>query len=243
MDLRKIVRGLFERKMVVLLVAIVLLFAVLFNSGMFGGTDSRIHISCVGDSLTYGSGVLKTREIDSYPAQLQARLGTSYLVSNFGLRNATASASADLPYIESEQYKESLKSNPDIVILMLGTNDTKTQNWNASEYRKGLTDLVETYKKLADGMGVSVHSLFEKLGNDATVNILPVQKIRKPFGKVIAGKVDEKVEKFFVEEHHYEPDIEIDPQYASMMKLWKVATPKARKAAMEVLRVMSDADE
>ena len=55
--------------------------------------------------------------------------------------------------------------------------------------------------------------------------------------------LDEKVEKFFVEEHHYEPDIEIDPQYASMMKLWKVATPKARKAAMEVLRVMSDADE
>jgi transcriptional regulator with XRE-family HTH domain len=108
---------------------------------------------------------------------------------------------------------------------------------------KQMSPDMETYKKLADGMGVSVHSLFEKLGNDATVNILPVQKIRKPFGKVIAGKVDEKVEKFFVEEHYYEPDIEIDPQYASMMKLWKVATPKARKAAMEVLRVMSDADE
>ena len=60
---------------------------------------------------------------------------------------------------------------------------------------KQMSPDMETYKKLADGMGVSVHSLFEKLGNDATVNILPVQKIRKPFGKVIAGKVEEKVEK------------------------------------------------
>lgn len=148
MDLKKIVRGLFQRKMTVLLVAIVLLFAVLFNSGMFGGQDTRVHISCVGDSLTYGSGVLKTREVDSYPAQLQAKLGTSYLVSNFGLRNATASATGDLPYIESEQYKESLESNPDIVVIMLGTNDTKTFNWDPDSYKTGLTEIIESYKKL-----------------------------------------------------------------------------------------------
>lgn len=148
MDIRKIVRGLFQRKMVVLLVAIVLLFVVLFNSGMFGGKDTRVRITCAGDSLTYGSGVLKTREIDSYPSQLQTKLGTGYLVSNYGLRNATASASGDLPYVESEQYKESLKSNPDIVILMLGTNDTKTFNWNADDYKEGLSNLVNSYKNL-----------------------------------------------------------------------------------------------
>ena len=148
MDFSKLMRGLFKRKMIVLLVAVVLLFVVLYNSGMFGGKDTRIRIICAGDSLTYGSGVLKTREIDSYPAQLQTRLGTGYLVSNFGLRNATASASGDLPYVESEQYKESLKSKPDIVILMLGTNDTKTFNWNPDEYKKGLTDIVKSYQAL-----------------------------------------------------------------------------------------------
>ena len=148
MDIKKNVRGLFERKMVVLLFAIVLLFAVLFNAGMFGGEDTRVRITCAGDSLTYGSGVLKTREIDSYPSQLQTRLGTSYLVSNFGLRNATASAAGDLPYVESEQYAESLKSKPDVVVLMLGTNDTKTQNWNPQAYKSGLTDLVKSYQAL-----------------------------------------------------------------------------------------------
>ncbi|SFN59543.1 Lysophospholipase L1 [Pseudobutyrivibrio sp. UC1225] len=148
MDIRKFVRGLFQRKMVVLLVAIVLLFVVLFNSGMFGGKDIRVRITCAGDSLTYGSGVLKSREIDSYPSQLQVKLGTGYLVSNYGLRNATAASTGDLPYVESEQYKESLDSNPDIVILMLGTNDTKVDNWNPSDYREGLLSIVKTYQNL-----------------------------------------------------------------------------------------------
>lgn len=134
--------------MVILLAAVVLVFFVLFNSGFFGGKDERIRISCVGDSLTYGSGVLKTRDTDAYPAQLQIKMGTDHLVSNFGLRNATASASGDLPYVESEEYQQSLKSKPDIVVLMLGTNDTKTYNWNASDYEAGLKELVESYQQL-----------------------------------------------------------------------------------------------
>ncbi|SES88760.1 Lysophospholipase L1 [Pseudobutyrivibrio sp. C4] len=134
--------------MVILLAAVVLVFFVLFNSGFFGGKDERIKISCVGDSLTYGSGVLKTRDTDAYPAQLQIKMGTDHLVSNFGLRNATASATGDLPYVESEEYQQSLKSKPDIVVLMLGTNDTKTYNWNASDYEAGLKELVESYQQL-----------------------------------------------------------------------------------------------
>ncbi len=148
MDFLNLLKGFFQRKMVVLLVAIVLLFVVLFNSGMFGGKDKRIRITCAGDSITYGSGVLKTREINSYPSQLATKLGTSYLVSNYGLRNATASSKGNLPYVDSKEYKESLKSKPDIVFFMLGTNDAKDINWNEEEYEKGLTSLVESYKAL-----------------------------------------------------------------------------------------------
>jgi len=144
----KILKGFFERKMVVMLVAIVLVFVVLFNSGMFGGKDVHTHITCVGDSLTYGSGVLKNRDTDSYPAQLQAKLGTSYQVEGFGLRNATASESGDLPYLQSKEYKASLKSNPDIVLVMIGTNDSKTYNWNPEDYKAGLEKIVTSYKEL-----------------------------------------------------------------------------------------------
>jgi lysophospholipase L1-like esterase len=144
----EIIKGFLKRKVIILLAAVVLVFFVLFNSGFLGGEDERITIACVGDSLTYGSGVLKTREMDSYPAQLQEKLGVSHNVLNFGLRKATASKEGDLPYVDSEEYKESLKSNPDIVLLMLGTNDTKVTNWNAANYEDGLKALVQSYQDL-----------------------------------------------------------------------------------------------
>ncbi len=148
MKITSIIRELYKRKMIVLLVAIVILFAILFKAGMFGDADTRIRVTCAGDSITYGSGVLKSKEIDSYPAQLQTRLGTSYLVSNFGLRNATASPNGDLPYIDSDEYKDSLESEPDVVVLMLGTNDAKRFNWDQNSYEKGLETLVKSYQDL-----------------------------------------------------------------------------------------------
>ena len=181
--------------MVILLAAVVLVFFVLFNSGFFGGNDERIRVSCVGDSLTYGSGVIKTREVDSYPAKLQKKLGTSHLVSNFGLRNATASADGDLPYINSAQYKKSLESKPDIVLLMLGTNDSKTYNWNAKSYEEGIKSLVQTYKNLDTNPTVYLMIspyCFSLDGSDiAEYQVQP---------KVVAGKIRDIVEKVAAEE-------------------------------------------
>lgn len=181
--------------MVILLAAVVLVFFVLFNSGFFGGNDERIRVSCVGDSLTYGSGVIKTREVDSYPAKLQKKLGTSHLVSNFGLRNATASADGDLPYIDSAQYKKSLESEPNIVLLMLGTNDSKTYNWNAKSYEEGIKSLVQTYKNLDTNPTVYLMIspyCFSLDGSDiAEYQVQP---------KVVAGKIRDIVEKVAAEE-------------------------------------------
>ncbi|MBE5918303.1 MAG: lipase [Pseudobutyrivibrio ruminis] len=191
----ELIKGLIQRKMVILLAAVVLVFFVLFNSGFFGGNDERIRISCVGDSLTYGSGVIKTRDVDSYPAKLQKKLGTSHLVSNFGVRNATASADGDLPYIGSTQYKKSLESEPDIVLLMLGTNDSKTYNWNAKSYEEGIKSLVQTYKNLDTNPTVYLMIspyCFSLDGSDiAEYQVQP---------KVVAGKIRDIVEKVAAEE-------------------------------------------
>ena len=144
----KYIKEIFKRKIVVTAFAIIFVLILLYNSGFIYGRDNRVKVTCVGDSITYGSGVIDTRDTDAYPAQLQTKLGTSHEVSNYGLRNATASFDGDLPYVDSEEYKASLTSNPDIVVLMLGTNDSKTYNWNASNYEQGLRDLVNTYKSL-----------------------------------------------------------------------------------------------
>jgi lysophospholipase L1-like esterase len=86
--------------------------------------------------------------LNCYPAKLQTKLGTSYLVSNFGLRNGTASFSGDLPYVNSGDYADSLKSDPDIVVVMLGTNDSKVDNWNPDDYKEGLSKIVASYVEL-----------------------------------------------------------------------------------------------
>jgi len=90
--------------------------------------SAKIKIACVGDSITFGSRV-KDREINSYPAQLSALLGDDYEVKNFGKSGATMLDNGNKPYIKTPEFEASLKFNPDIVIIKLGTNDSKGSNW------------------------------------------------------------------------------------------------------------------
>lgn len=57
-----------------------------------------IRVACVGDSITYGSGI-KVRSGDSYPAQLATMLGDKWQVRNFGVGGATMLKSGDKPYL------------------------------------------------------------------------------------------------------------------------------------------------
>ena len=86
-----------------------------------------IRVACVGDSITYGYG-LKNRNTDSYPAQLQALLGGKWNVGNFGKNGATVLKKGHAPYWKAPQYKAALKFKPDVVVIKLGTNDTRAQN-------------------------------------------------------------------------------------------------------------------
>ena len=39
---------------------------------------------------------------------------------------------ADAPYWNHSAFKNALNSTPDLVVIMLGTNDAKFRNWNAA---------------------------------------------------------------------------------------------------------------
>ena len=86
-------------------------------------------IACVGDSITWGFTIVNRRKY-SHPALLQHRLGADYEVRNFGYNDAAARFDADTPYVKKSVYQESLAWNPDVVLLMLGSNDTKKRNWD-----------------------------------------------------------------------------------------------------------------
>lgn len=110
--------------------------------------EKTLKVACVGNSITYGAGIVG-RENNSYPAQLQQLLGEGYLVENFGHNGATAASWGDYPYTDMPEFERSKEFAPDIVLLKLGTNDTKPQNWRGAEpFAAELGRLADTYRNL-----------------------------------------------------------------------------------------------
>ncbi len=102
-----------------------------------------VKIACVGDSITQGVGARPGR---SYPAQLQELLGSGYEVGNFGVSGRTLLRKGDFPYWNEKKYREALAMEPAIVIIMLGTNDTKPHNWkHEAEFAGDYRDLILSF--------------------------------------------------------------------------------------------------
>lgn len=105
-----------------------------------------VRVACVGDSITQGSGAANGK---SWPAQLQEMLGDSWEVGNFGVGGRTLLKKGDFPYWKEQAYQNALSFKPDVVIIMLGTNDTKPQNWKfEDEFVPDYTELVKSFLAL-----------------------------------------------------------------------------------------------
>ncbi|MFK4566843.1 GDSL-type esterase/lipase family protein [Enterococcus sp. UD-01] len=107
-----------------------------------------ITIAAVGDSITYGARI-DNKSQTAYPKQLNNRLGKQYNVINFGVSAKTLLETGDDPYFRTAQYRDSLRSKPDIVVIQLGTNDTRSANFRKKD--KFITDyisLINVYKNL-----------------------------------------------------------------------------------------------
>jgi len=73
-----------------------------------------IRVACVGDSIT---------EITGYPSDLQTLLGDNYSVGNFGVSGSTVLLNSWEPYMNQSAFQKALNFQPNIVVIMLGTND------------------------------------------------------------------------------------------------------------------------
>lgn len=111
---------------------------------------NKIKVACVGDSITQGVGTTAPKgSSNAYPTQLQRMLGNKYEVVNFGVSATTLLNKGDNPYQQQEAFRRAKEYKPDVVIIMLGTNDTKPQNWKfKDEFAADYLDLVCQFARL-----------------------------------------------------------------------------------------------
>ena len=105
-----------------------------------------IRVACIGNSITDGHGI-DLAPANGYPAQLQRLLGKDYFVKNFGVSARTMLNKGDYPYMNEMAWRDALAFKPDIVIIKLGTNDSKPENWKyGSEFKQDLQQMITTLR-------------------------------------------------------------------------------------------------
>ena len=156
---------------------LLIVFTVLILKG-HGQEEKTVKIACIGNSITYGHGI-RDRIKDAYPAQLNRMLGEGYDVKNFGVSGTTLLSKGNRPYIQKDAYRAALAYQPNIVIIKLGTNDSKDFNWVFKR------DFETDYKNLI--------ASFRNLDSKPTIYICLAAPVFEPGKKISAKIVTEEV--------------------------------------------------
>lgn len=137
--------------LLILVLVVAIGFAYLYFNGMSGMSNTtepkegKIKIACAGDSTTYGHGISGWPK-NNYPAVLQSLLGDAYHVNNYGVSSFAVQTGADRSYRTLPHYQESLAYDADYVVFMMGSNDSKPENWKGADtFRKDLLSLLDSY--------------------------------------------------------------------------------------------------
>lgn len=105
---------------------------------MYLSASVQIKIACMGDSNTLGQiDTGGQQDLYSWPTQLQKLLGNEYYMEKLGFNAATLLNESDMPWKSSynaHYYNTLVNLNPDIIIIMLGTNDIKPHTWNLNQF-------------------------------------------------------------------------------------------------------------
>lgn len=148
--MKKVLKVLLILLLVIALIVVAGFAYLYFNgiSGMSNTTDAKdgqIKVACVGDSTTYGHGIQNWPK-NNYPSVLQNLLGDQYHVNNYGVSSFAVQTDADRSYRSLPHYQESLDYHADYVVFMMGSNDSKPENWKGADaFKEDLLSLLDTY--------------------------------------------------------------------------------------------------
>ncbi|MDY3030313.1 MAG: GDSL-type esterase/lipase family protein [Clostridia bacterium] len=124
---------------------------------LYNHTKETKKIAFVGDSITYGAGVAN-RDTDAFASIIKAQYGDKYEISNFGVSATSALKTAKQPYVDKDQYKASLEFEPDILFIMLGTNDIKYENWDEGKdnFVADYVELINSYRMIKPSLKIYI---------------------------------------------------------------------------------------
>ncbi len=126
---------------ILLAIIAIVLISLFYLFGIGNQPKNTIRVACVGDSITEGT---------EYPYDLAALLGANYSVSNFGVGGASVSLESEKPYKNQPEFGEAKDSLPNIVIIMLGTNDAPlAPTGHILNFTADYKELIGEFKALA----------------------------------------------------------------------------------------------
>ena len=104
--------------------------------------SSAIRVACCGDSIT-------RRPVgEAYSDHLGKMLGDGWDVRNFGHDGVTAQKDSGRPYWKMPEFEASNAFEPNVVILMLGTNDAASVDEHRKNFSADFLALIHHFKAL-----------------------------------------------------------------------------------------------
>lgn len=129
-------------------ILIILLTSVFIN---LSAQDYHVRIAFIGNSITIGAG-LPDAANQCYPSVVNRMLkevyGDTCIVNNYAVSGRTLLKKGDFPIWNEPQFPLMWKFAPDIVYVLMGTNDSKPYNWEpyGNEFYTDYMALIDTMR-------------------------------------------------------------------------------------------------
>lgn len=106
-----------------------------------------VRVACLGDSITKGVGAEPGW---AWPEQLDRMLGADWDARNFGHSGATVGKDDKNSIWNQKVLRDALAFHPDVLVLLLGTNDSKPENWaKKDDFARAYKELVVSFQQLS----------------------------------------------------------------------------------------------
>jgi len=114
--------------------------SMLFTVENIDDHANPVRVACVGDSITRGT---------EYTLDLWTLLGSNYVIGDFGVGGATISLKSESAYRYKTAFELAKQFQPNIVIVMLGTNDAdQNLNETKAEFVSDYANLLSVFQSL-----------------------------------------------------------------------------------------------